>query len=171
MGDEYGIYYRPEVAAGRVSAARRALIFRLVSVVVSVGVFGALWYFWPSTFAAWAPWFLGVTLASGAVMAVLNLIQFLRAGADARRVSESLAIGLNRDGVMIDQRWLTWPEIGSMMIKPGTLGASSALVTTSRDNTSSTVPLDLTDTMPASLDSVVRVLSGGRAWVDLSRLD
>ena len=82
-----------------------------------------------------------------------------------------LAIGVNRDGVMIAQRWLTWPEVGSMVVKPGTWGASNSLVTTARDNTTQRVPLELTDAMPASLDSVVRVLSGGRIGVDLSRLD
>jgi hypothetical protein len=44
-------------------------------------------------------------------------------------------------------------------------------VTLGRDNSTVKVPLEVTDAMPASLDSVVRVLSGGRTWVDLSRLD
>jgi hypothetical protein len=58
-----------------------------------------------------------------------------------------------------------------MVVKPGSFGASTALVATLRDNSTMKVPLDVTDVMPASLDGVVRVLSGGRSWVDLSRLD
>jgi len=171
VGDEYGIYYQPQLVAGRVGAARRALWFRLGSVLLSVAIFAVLWAFWPATFGDWAPWFLGATVLSGGSMAVLNLIQYFRAGADARLAVGPLAIGINRDGMLIGQRWLTWPEVGSMVVKPGSLGASAALVTTGRDNVASVVPLDLTDAMPASLDSVVRVLSGGRAFVDLSRLD
>jgi len=45
------------------------------------------------------------------------------------------------------------------------------LVATSRDQRSFSVPLDFTEAMPASVDSAMRVLSAGRVWVDLSRLD
>ncbi len=171
MGDEFGIYYRPDVAVGRVGAARTTLLFRIGSLLFSGIVIGVLWLVWPDTFGGLAPWFLGASLISGGGMAVVSLIAWLRAGADAKVAAPGLAIGLNRAGVLIGQRWLTWPEVGSMMVKPGALGASSALVTVGRDNSSVKVPLEVTDAMPASLDSVVRVLSGGRAWVDLSRLD
>jgi hypothetical protein len=171
VGDEFGIYYRPEVAAGRVGAARMTLFFRIGSLVFSGVVIGVLWAVWPETFGSLAPWFLAASLISGGGMAVASLIAWLRAGADAKIAVPGLAIGLNRAGVLIGQHWLTWPEVGSLVIKPGSLGASTALVATGRDNFSVRVPLDVTDAMPASLDSVVRVLSGGRTWVDLSRLD
>ena len=66
---------------------------------------------------------------------------------------------------------LPWPEVGSVVVRPGTLGGSALLVATGRDSSASRVPLDYTDTMPATLDTAVRVLSSGRAWLDLSRLD
>jgi len=171
VGDEYGIYYRPEVAAGRVSAARTSWLSRLGSVLLSGIVIGVLWLVWPATFGEIAPVFLAFSLLTGGVMVVIDLIRWLRIGADARLAVPGLAIGVNRDGMLIGQRWLTWPEVGSLVVKPGTMGASTSLVTTGRDNSTISVPLDLTDAMPASLDSVVRVLSTGRAWVDLSRLD
>lgn len=171
MGDEYGIYYQPEVVARRVNAARLRLIFRLVFLLLPVAVYGVLWMLWPTTFGSLAPWFIGFTVLSGGGMGVVNLIQYLRIRGDARKAAGGLAIGLNRDGLLIGQRWLTWPEVGSMVVKPARLGASAALITTARDLSTSSVPLELTDAMPASVDSVVRVLSGGLAWVDLSRLD
>lgn len=171
MGDEYGIYYRPEVAAGRVDAARTSLLFRLGSVLLSGIVIGLLWLAWPAIFGGMAPVFLVFSVATGGVLAVIDLIRWLRAGKDAKLAAPGLAIGVNRDGMLIGGRWLTWPEVGSLVVKPGALGASAALITTGRDNSTLSVPLDLTDAMPASLDSVVRVLSSGRAWVDLSRLD
>ncbi len=171
MGDEYGIYYRPDLAAGRVASARMTFLMRLGSLLFSAVVVVVLWLVWPGTFSVFAPWFLGASLATGGTMAVIAGIAWARAGADAKAAGPGLAIGVNRDGVMIAQRWLTWPEVGSMVVKPGALGASNSLVTTARDNTAQRVPLELTDAMPASLDSVVRVLSGGRVGVDLSRLD
>jgi len=58
-----------------------------------------------------------------------------------------------------------------VVLKPGVLGASASLVTTDRGRGTGLVPIDYTDTMPATLDAAVRVLSSGRAWVDLSRMD
>ena len=171
MGDECGIYYRPDLAATLLGRARRAFIFRLVSTAISLGIFGVLWALWPATFADWAPWFIGASLLTGGAMALLDAVRWVRVQADAGAVRAGLAVGLNREGVLTGDRWLPWPEVGSMLVKPGSLGSSARLVTTGRDSASTTVPLDLTDTMPATLDSVVRALSGGRASVDLSRLD
>ena len=171
MGDECGIYYRPDVAEAVVGRARRAFISRLVSTAVSLGIFGILWAVWPGTFGSWAPWFIGVSLLTGGVMALLDAVRWIRAQSDAGSVRAGLALGLNREGVLIGERWLPWPEVGSMLVKPGSFGSSTRLVTTGRDQATITVPLDLTDAMPATLDSVVRVLSGGRTSVDLSRLD
>lgn len=171
MGDEYGIYYQPELAAARVGAARTALLFRLGSVLLSVLVIGGVWLLWPATFGEMAAIFLIVTLVTGGIMALINGVQLVRVAAEAKLATPGLAVGINRDGMLIGQRWLAWPEVGSMVVKPGVFGSSSSLVTLGRDNASSTVPLELTDAMPASLDSVVRVLSSGRAFVDLSRLD
>lgn len=170
MGDEYGIYYRPEVAVGRVSSARFNLIWRLGSLLLSGIIIGLVWLIWPGQVGNAAPWFLIASVAIGVTTSILAAIAWVRAAGDAK-LAEGLAIGLNREGVLIAQRWITWPEVGSMVVKPGLLGSSSALVTTMRDDSTLKVPLELTDSMPASLDAVVRVLSGGRAWVDLSRLD
>lgn len=171
MGDEYGIYYRPEVAAAKVSRLRLRVIWQVGSLLLSLVIFAVLWGVWPDIFADWAPWFIGVSLVTGGGTAAFYLVQWLRARSDARQVIAGLAIGINRQGMLVNQRWLAWPEIGSMVVKPGVLGASSSLVTTARDSFTAAVPLELTDVMPASLDSVVRVLSAGQAWVDLSRLD
>ncbi len=170
MGDEYGIYYRPDVAVGRVNSARFNTIWRLGSLLLSGLIIGLVWLIWPGQVGNAAPWFLIASIAIGVSTSIYAAITWARASGEAKLAS-GLAIGLNRDGVLIAQRWITWPEVGSMVVKPGSLGSSSSLVTTLRDNSTLKVPLDVTDVMPASLDSVVRVLSGGRTGVDLSRLD
>ena len=171
MSDEYGVYYRPDLVLGRVKRARSLLVSRGVSTLVSVALVGAAWYFWPDQFGSWAPWMIGISVATGLVTSAVSLIQFLRVRSDARIAQPGLAIGLNRQGMLVGQHWFPWPEVGSVVLKPGILGASSALVTTDRARGTGLVPLDYTDTMPATLDAAVRVLSAGRAWVDLSRMD
>ena len=171
MSDEYGVYYRPDLVTGRVKRARSLLVSRVVSTLVSAGLVGAAWAIWPDQFGSWAPWMIGISVATGLVTATVSLIQYLRVRSDARIAQPGLAIGLNRQGMLVGQRWFPWPEVGSVVLKPGVLGASSALVTTDRARGTGLVPLDYTDTMPATLDAAVRVLSSGRAWVDLSRMD
>ncbi len=171
MSDEYGVYYRPDLVGGQVRRARSLLVWRIGSTLVSAALIGAAWYFLPEQFGSWGPWMLGVSVATGVVTTVWSLIQFLRVRADARIAQPGLAIGLNRQGMLIGERWFPWPEVGSVIVKPGALGSSTSLVTTDRAKGTGVVPLDYTDTMPATLDAAVRVLSAGRAWVDLSRMD
>lgn len=171
MSDEYGVYYRDGAAPGHLAHVRRTLWWRVGSTAVSLAITGAAWLIWPDVFADWAPWLLGISAASGLVTIGYSVVQLLRVRADAGRVRPGLAIGLNRDGMLVGERWYPWPEVGAVSVRPGTLGASATLVATGRDNSSVRVPLDYTDTMPATLDTAVRVLSSGRAWVDLSRMD
>lgn len=171
MSDEYGVYYLPGAAEGRVAYARRALRWRLGSTVLSLSVLAGAWYLWPDRFGEWAPWLLGVSVVTGAATAGFSLLRWRRARRDAGLAGTGLAIGLNRDGMLVGDRWLGWPEVGAVEVRPASLGGSATLVATGRDRSSSRVPLDYTDTMPATLDTAVRVLSSGRAWIDLSRLD
>lgn len=171
MYDEYGVYFRPDLAAGRVGRARSVLVWRIGSTVLSVGLVAAAWFAWPDQFGDWAPWLIGSSISIGLVLAVYSLIQWLRVRKDAVAAQPGLAIGLNRDGMLVRDRWLPWPEVGSVVVKPGALGSSASLVATARDQSAIAVPLDYTDTMPASLDAAVRALSAGRAWVDFSRMD
>lgn len=171
MSDEYGVYYRADLASRELGRARSQLLWRLGSIALSLGLTAGAWLVWPAQFGPWAPWILGVSAAVGLVQAVFGVIRLIRVRADAGLAQPGLAIGLNRDGMLIGQRWLLWPEVGSVVVRPGALGSSTALVATDRDRGRVLVPLDYTDTMPATLDTAVRVLSSGRAWLDLSRLD
>ena len=171
MSDEYGVYYRPDMVANRLRRARGMLVSRSISTVISAGLLAAAAYFWPDQFGSWAPWMIGLSIGTGLATTLYSLLKFLRVRADARLAQPGLAIGLNRQGMLIGQTWFPWPEVGSVVLKPGVLGASTSLVTTDRAHGTGLVPIDYTDTMPATLDAAVRVLSSGRAWVDLSRMD
>ncbi|MCB0913522.1 MAG: hypothetical protein KDB60_18095 [Propionibacteriaceae bacterium] len=171
MNDEYGVYYADGMAERHLARARNLLFWRIGSMVLGIVIIGVVWYLAPDQFGDWGPWMIGVTAASGLVSVGFSVVQLLRVRRDAELARPGLAIGLNRDGMLIGQRWLVWPEVGSVVVRPGSLGGSSTLVATGRDSATSRVPLDYTDTMPATLDAAVRVLSSGRAWVDLSRLD
>jgi hypothetical protein len=171
VSDEYGVYYRSDVADRALVRSRNLVLWRLGSLGLSLGLTAGAWVVWPDQFGSWAPWIIAVSAASGLVSVTLSVIRLLKVRADANLARPGLAIGLNRDGMLVGQQWLVWPEVGSVEVRPGALGGSTSLLATGRDRSSTRVPLDYTDTMPATLDTAVRVLSSGRAWLDLSRLD
>lgn len=171
MNDEFGIYYRADLARQRVDRARRALLWRVgwMLLLLLLGVAG--WFAFPDQVGPSAPWYLGATAIVGTVFGSRDLVLYLGARSEAARVTPGLAIGLNRSGILLGADWLTWPEVGSLVILPGRFGASDRLVGRGRDGRSSQVLVGCTDVMPASLNSAVVALSAGRARVDLSRLD
>lgn len=169
--DEIGIYYQPELAGEQVRRVRRLALIRLGWAVFSIAAVLIAWRVWPDATSGWVWWYVGLTGAWALVRLVIDVFRWRFALADSRAAAQGLAIGLNRDGVMINREWLPWAEVGSVRALPGRLQTSARLVTTSRDRRSFSVPLDFTDAMPASVDSAMRVLSAGRVWVDLSRLD
>ena len=87
------------------------------------------------------------------------------------RVLPGPAFAVTRDGVWIANLWLTWPEVGAVLANPGRFGRSARLAVQGRDGRSAAVPMEYLSALPANIDSAVRALSGGRCWIDLSRLD
>lgn len=169
--DEFGIYYRPELAGEQVRRVFRLMLFRLGSALLSIALVIIAWRVWPEATSGWVWWYVGLAGGWGLVLLIVDVVRWRFAHADARAAQQGLAIGLNRDGVMINREWLPWAEVGEVRALPGRLNTSTRLVATSRDQRRFTVPLDLTDAMPASVDSAMRILSAGRVWVDLARLD
>lgn len=171
MGDEFGIYYRPDLAVEKVTRARRKLLWRLGSTLVFVAIGLGLRLAFPDDFGSSAPWFIGSVLAFGLVLGGWELAQLIIARRDAQQVPPGLALGANRDGMLVGNRWFGWADVGALVVRPGRWGGSSRLVATGRDQHHQEILLDYTDVLPATLDSAIAALSGGRARMDLSRLD
>lgn len=170
-GGEFGVYFRPELAQARVAQANRRLRWRLITLVLSLALAVAAWFAFPDLMRSWGLWFFVPSLVVEALFLLAAAFLWWRARAAARAVAPGLALGVNRDGLLVGQTWFPWPEVGSLTVLPGRLGASASLSVTGRNQITASVPLEFTDAMPASIDSAIRALSGGRAWIDLSQLD
>lgn len=170
-GGEFGVYYRPELAVARVATARRRITSRLVGLGISLAIFAGAFVAFPDLMREWWLWFLVPTLVIESVVLSVSAFLAVRARRDAGQAGEGLALGINRDGLLVAGAWFPWPEIGSLEVKPASWGTSPRLTVTGRSAARAEVLLDYIDVRPASIDSAIRALSGGRAWVDLSRLD
>ena len=163
---EYVVFYAPEAVQAKVARWRSMLIQRLISTAVSVAIGAAIWYFFPTQVGSWGPWLVGSALVIGLIWVIVSVTGMLIARGDAKQ-----AKGTKRSLPSRAQLWLTWPEVGAVLANPGRFGRSPRLRVDARDGRSAAVPMDYLSALPANIDSAVRALSGGRCWIDLSRLD
>jgi len=168
---EYVVFYAPEAAQAKVSRWRSMLIQRLISTAISVAIGAAIWYFFSTQVGNFGVWLVGSALVAGLIWVIVTVVGLLIARRDAKQVSAGPAFAVTRDGVWVAGLWLTWPEVGAFRAAPGRFGRSAQLRVEARDGRSAGVPMEYLSALPASIDSAVRALSGGRSWIDLSRLD
>lgn len=168
---EYVVFYAPEAVQAKVKRWRSMLIQRLISTAFSVAVGAAVWYFFAAQVGSWGPWLVGSALVIGLIWVIISTVGLLIARSEARTVAPGPAFAVTRDGVWIANLWLTWPEVGAVQANPGRFGRSARLAVQGRDGRSAAVPMEYLSALPANIDSAVRALSGGRCWIDLSRLD
>jgi hypothetical protein len=169
--NEVGFYYRPDDVRARLRAERRALGYRVIWSGLIAALGGGIWV----GFGDWAALTAAILIA-GAVGSLVGylLVAFIRmsrAKDDSQQMTGTLALGLNRYGVMFAGYWYYWPQVGTLRYSPGRMGASDRLVLQVRDGGENWVPVSFTDASPAALEQAVRVLSNGMVGVDLSRLD
>ncbi|MBK8458854.1 MAG: hypothetical protein IPL43_00410 [Micropruina sp.] len=170
-GGEFVINHAPGNALAKVARRRGALIQRVISLLISLGIGVAIYYFFAEQLGDFRPWVIWFSVGPGVIWALISLTAWLLARAEVRKLGQGPAVAVTREGVWITGNWIPWPSVGALRAKPGRLGRSASLVVDSREGASHSVALDYLDALPATIDSAVRTLSGGRAWIDLSDLD
>lgn len=169
---ELVVAYNAVPTASRVARARQTLVFRAISAVVSLAIVIFLLRVVGQDWAATVRW--GTFLVWGVVTAVwfaLSIISLVRARADLQRVGVGPALVLSPQGVQIDGRRFTWPEVAAIKVVGSDVGAGPRFVVEPVSGESASIPLSFLDAMPGTLDSAARAYSLGRHGVDLARLD
>jgi len=168
---DFPVLYNPGPAVGRWYGLRRARTGRVVSVVLSVGVSAALWWFFREDLGALFWWVAGISLGISLAGLAWAIVRVVRARSQIDRLHEGLALGIGRGGVFLHDTFVPWTEVVALGARPGRLGDSPRLVLKPASGPELELPLDYLSHRPAALDGAVRALSGGRVWVDLARLD
>ncbi|QLQ15119.1 MAG: hypothetical protein HZY73_04740 [Micropruina sp.] len=170
-GGEFVVSYAPEPAMQAVARRKAELRQRVFSLVISILIGVAIWYFYRDQLGTWGPWVIALSSATGLIWLAISLVGLSIARGELKRVGEGPAVAVTREGLWVAAQWLSWPQVGGLKAEPRSLGRSPELVFESREGQSARVPMDYLDALPATLDSAIRALSGGRSWIDLSRLD
>lgn len=163
--------FHPAPAVMRWYQLRRAVWWSLGSLVIGAGIWAAIWWFdretWPD--AMW--WLVGASIGVSVVLLGRSIFRAVTARRELRLLAEGLALGIGRGGIYAQGRYLPWTDVRGVSTRPARIGRTARLILTPAVGTPLLLPLDYLAATPAGLDGAVRALSGGRAHVDLSRLD
>ncbi|MBK9159587.1 MAG: hypothetical protein WAV45_06225 [Propionibacteriaceae bacterium] len=170
-GSHVVISYDPAPAAAKVARWRWTLTWRVGYLLVMVVLRIVAEFFKTQPYVDLAIEWLTWTLVASVVLIVYGLIRWWLAAREAKRVGVGPAIAIGREGIYSEKATLAWPELGGVTATNGRLGGSPTLTFTGREGAAVAFPMDYLDTLPATIDSAVRTMSGGRARIDFSRLD
>lgn len=169
---DYPVLYNPAPAVERWVQRKRTRNSRVVSIVLSVGISAALWWFYRDDLGDVFWWIAGVSLGLALLQFGWAAAQAVRARRAIDRLHEGLALGIGRGGLYAHDAYLPWSGVAGITTRPGRFGDSPSLVIRPAGGAPPlTLPLDFLGQKPAAIDGAIRALSGGRAWVDLAELD
>lgn len=168
---DHPVLFDRVAAEAAVRAAQRNRTWRIISLGISGAISAAIWWFFREQLGDVTWTWIAVALAIPLVFLVAAVVREVVVRRDARGVGEGLALGIGRRGLFLRDVAVPWVELGAVRVTSGRLGASDRLVVETRQALRYDLPLAYLGTGPASLDSAVFALSGGRVRVDFSALD
>lgn len=163
--------FTPAAADGRVSRGFRSMVSGIISLVISLVIAGVIVYLRHEQMTTPLPWVvLGIMVGISLVRFVYSLVRWRLAVRERREVGEGAALVVGRFGVELEGRRFDWPAVQGIDTRRKRFHASPLVRVSSADGAVE-VPLEHLDVLPASLDSAVRIFSGGRQGVDLAAVD
>lgn len=123
-------------------------------------VFG--WPYWAA---------LGVSMAINLGILGFAILAWLRARKRAAGLRPEAAMTISRIGVELTGVRTPWAEVSGLQARTERFGRGDTFLVHRTNTTPVTVPFDVLDVAPSTLDSAARAYSGGRIGVDFSRMD
>lgn len=165
----------PLPTAARVTAARSALRWRIVSTLVSGLIFGLIVYFLGRDWSATWTWvFIGLWVATSVFWLVISIVSLRNAKRDLGRISEGVAFYLDAEGVEFvtpAAPKVAWGDVSALKLVGHSAGAGPRIALMSNDALVAQVPVSFIDAAPEIVDSMVRAYSLGRVSLDVTALD
>lgn len=166
---EHPVFYVPEVLRAELAAAKRARTTRIVSLLISVAITAALWWFYREQYGATDWWWLAIMLAIPVGLLIWAIVTEVRTRRELKHLLEGLALAVDRAGVRTASGALAWADVAAVDAVQR-FGRPRQLRVHAADGRVETFPLRALSDAPAALDAAVRALSGGRRRIDFSRL-
>ena len=164
--------YDPIPLTEKVARRRRAVISRIISLVITIVILVAV-YFWQRDQLQGVQVIVvyAVVFAIPLVWLIVVLIRYLRARRQLRTLGYGTAIRIGPPGIQVAGLAVPWSQVASVAAtKPG-IGKPLQLRLTLVDGRWAAVDFEQVTVFPATLDSTVRAFSAGRHGVDLTAMD
>lgn len=164
------VFFNPEPAVLRWKALRGAIVSRIISLVLSLAIWGVLWWIMRDDLWQGFWWVAGISVALSVTLLVVTIVRAVLARKALGRLHEGLALGIGRGGLFLDG-YLPWTHLATIEACPPGLRGSVRLVITSTEGVERELPLEWLSHSPASVDNAVRTLSAERFGLDLRVFD
>jgi hypothetical protein len=169
---ELSVPYDAQTIELKVQQRRRRMRSQLVSLGITVLIMAGI-YFWQRDQLQGAGFLVvyGLVLSIPLVLFLVYLLGYRQSKRELATMGTGTAVSVGVPGIQVAEVFAAWSEVASLGAVPGGIGRAPLLRLATTDGRQATVPFDQIPTYPATLDSTVRALSGGRHGVDLAALD
>lgn len=176
MPERFAAGLTPLPTAARVTRARGALRWRIISTFISAAIFGAFWWFFGREMSQ--GWLIGIGilwLASTVFWLVVSIVGLSNAKRDLGRIPEGVAFYLDNTGVEFawpTQAAVAWDDVSTLKLIGRSVGSRGPDVGLfSQGKEVARVPLSFLDATAEVIDSAARAYSLGKASLDVSALN
>lgn len=167
---DFPVFFDPAPAVEWWRSRRRAMVGRIVGLVISVVLWAVIGWFNRASLDTVFWVVLGFSMGVSLVFLAVSIVRALRARAELKRLNEGLALGIGRGGLHLDT-YLAWQDVDHLVAVPGGGRGSGRLIVVATNGTWREVPIDWLSHAPSAVDGAVRALSGNRFHIDLDPLD
>jgi hypothetical protein len=169
---ELSVPYDAQTIELKVQQRRRRMRSQLVSLGITVVIMAGI-YLWQRDQLQGAGFLVvyGLVLSIPLILFLVYLLGYRQSKRELATMGTGMAVSVGVPGIQVAGVFAAWSEVASLGAVPGGIGRAPLLRLATTDGRQATVPFDQIPTYPATLDSTVRALSGGRHGVDLAALD
>ncbi|NLT31572.1 MAG: hypothetical protein GXX86_14180 [Propionibacterium sp.] len=171
-GGDYLVFEHTDaLVRARMDARRKGIRGSVISLIFTLVFLAVLFYLQrdlveEGTVRVFSAIFIGIGLISLAVSVVLYLV----ARRDFQRVTPGPAMVVDREGLHAGGRRVAWPELASFTTRSRRLRGPEYVITP-HNGPAIVLGVEHLANFPATVDSAVRIYSGGRGSIDLSGID
>ncbi|MDR2974864.1 MAG: hypothetical protein LBV00_09195 [Propionibacteriaceae bacterium] len=171
MPEQLLIGFNARAAASQVAVLGRQVRSRVLWLVVSLVICGALWLWQRSsmTLANTVAMF-GFALIYSLVWLVIVLVRWQRAKSTLAAMTPGVAVGIDRTGVWMRDIGIRWSEMAQIWLAHPRAGGSPVLGVRGLDGTVSKIGVMSLDAEVGTIDSAIQAYSGGSWRIDSSKL-
>lgn len=175
MPQRFAAGLTPLPTAARVTRARGALRWRIISTIISAVILGLIIYFFGRDWSSgWSIAVISLWIVSSVFWLVVSAVGLRRAKKDLAAIPEGVAFYLDGRGVEFVHpvpAQVAWDRVSALKLVGRAGGAGPSVAVEAEGQSVAKVPVSFIDAAPEVIDSAARAYSLGQVYLDTSALD